>query len=191
MHLIIGTDIWGRTPHVEAMAESFADVAKTVTIVDPYAGEDLNFSDEETAFSRFIETGGHARYAQCVADVVAAAEEPVCLLGFSAGAGAVWSAVNSHDSGQICCAMGFYGASIRTMMDVEPVVPVDLIFSDNEKHFDVEAVARDLQDKANVQCYIAPFVHGFMNPAYAHFDTEVYLFWVDWIKEQLLEHCAQ
>lgn len=183
MHIILGTEIWGRTPHVVTMAKSLAEIA-SVTVVDPYDGNAPEFASEEEAYARFLEAGGHDAYAVQMAQALAEADEPTYLLGFSAGAGAIWSAVCGDERGIAKGALCFYGSHIRNLMGLETKVPVEMVFSDKEKHFDVEPVARDLQDKENVQCYLTHFEHGFMNPVYEHFNADVYGFWMDWIKDQ-------
>lgn len=189
MHIIIATEIWGKTPHVDAMVASFEEIASKVTVVDPYDGADPAFASEEAAHACYKEQCGDAVYAQRVAKTIAEAAEPVCLLGFSAGAGAVWTAASNSSVDTVKAAVCFYSSSIHTMTDYVPKVPVEFVFAKEEPHYDVENVARSLQDIKNVQCYITPFEHGFLNPASAQYDSEVYFFWLQWIKDQLAIHC--
>lgn len=190
MHIIFVTEIWGKTPHVDAMVSFFKDTADNITIVDPYDGADPAFPSEKEAYAQYQAQCGHAEFAERVSKALRESTEPTCLVGFSAGAGAVWSAVSADSVGTAKAAICFYGSSIRDMVDYDPKVPVDLVFSDNEPHFDVESVARTLQDIPNAQCYITPFAHGFMNPLSANFHGEAYHFWLKWIKDQLAEHMA-
>ncbi|MCT4536422.1 dienelactone hydrolase family protein [Halodesulfovibrio sp.] len=189
MHIIIATDIWGKTPHLNAMAASFEEIASKVTIVDPYDGGDPEFASKDAAYAHYKEQCGDAAYVERVSQAVAEATESVCLLGFSAGAGAVWSAVSGSSVGTVKAAVCFYSSSIHTMTDYLPKVPVEFVFAKEEPHYDVENVARTLQDIENVQSYITPFEHGFLNPASAQYDSEVYFFWLQWIKDQLGLHC--
>ena len=185
VHIILGTEIWGRTAHVDAMAESLKEIAAAVTVVDPYDGTDQNFASEEEAYASFQNAGGYESLEKKIAAAMEETEDTAYLLGFSAGAGAIWSALNNTENANAKAAWCFYSSAIYKMMEHTPSIPVEMIFPDSEKNFDVEAIARDLQDKPNVQCYITPFAHGFLNPAYDHFDQEVYNFWIDWIKDQI------
>lgn len=187
MHIIFVTEIWGKTPHVDSMVSFYQETAESVTVVDPYDGTDPAFTSEEEAYQKYSAVCGHEAYAKRVVEAVKQAQEPVYLVGFSAGAGAVWSACCAELSEHIHGALCFYGSSIRTMTDSTPKVPVELIFSDNEESFDVESVARKLQDYPLAQCYITPFAHGFMNPLSANFHQEAYNFWLTWIRDQLME----
>jgi len=190
MHIIFATEIWGKTPHVDLMASKFEDIASNITIIDPYDGSDPAFGSEEDAYARYTADCGHSQYGQRVLDALQLATEPTCLVGFSAGAGAVWSAVCAENVGAAKGAVCFYGSPIRNMMDYSPKVPVDLVFSENEPHFDVETVARTLQDIPLAQSYITPFEHGFMNPLSKNYHEEAYHFWLQWIKDQVVSHCA-
>lgn len=189
MHIILGTDTWGRTPHVNAMARSLAEIA-SVTVVDPYDSTNQQFASEEEAHARYLDVGGPDYFASCIGSALEESTEPTCLVGFSVGASAVWSTVSADNAGAARWALCFYDPAIRNMIELEPKTQVELIFASNEKQFDVEVVARDLQDKQNVQCYVTPFSHGFMNSAYDHFNQDVYEFWVDWIKKQFIAACA-
>lgn len=190
MHIIFATEIWGRNPHVDAMAAYFEDIASKVTVVDPYDGTDPAFGSEEDAYARYEAECGHEKYAQRVLEALQQSTEPTCLVGFSAGAGAVWSAVCAENVGAAKGAVCFYGSHIHNMMDYVPKVPVDLVFTENEPKFDVETVARSLQDIPLAQCYITPFEHGFMNPLSENYHQEAHGFWLQWIKDQIVSHCA-
>lgn len=190
MHIIFATEIWGRSSHVDVMTDSFKDIASKITVIDPYDGTDPAFCSEEDAYARYVAECGHEKYAKRVSGALQQSAEPTCLVGFSAGAGAVWSAVCAENVGTATGAVCFYGSSIRNMIDYQPNIPVDLVFSENEPHFDVETVARSLQDIPLAQCYITPFEHGFMNPLSKHYHQEAYHFWLQWIKDQVVSHCA-
>lgn len=190
MHIIFATEIWGKTPYVDGMVSFFEDIATKITVVDPYDGTDPAFTSEEDAYARYVSECGHDRYARKVIEAAQQTTEPACLIGFSAGAGAVWSAACADNVGAVVGAICFYGSPIRNMMDYTPKVPVDLVFSDKEKSFEVEPVARELQDLPLAQCYITPFAHGFVNPLSANFHKEACQFWLQWIKDQLAPQAA-
>nr|WP_321513780.1 dienelactone hydrolase family protein [uncultured Pseudodesulfovibrio sp.] len=185
MQIILVTEIWGRTAHVDLMAEAFDRASHAVTVIDPYDGHDRKFGNEQEAYAAFITQCGHDEYARRVCHAVSEAQEPVYLIGFSAGAGAVWQAVCQEQAHTIPGALCFYGSSIRTMLDAVPTVPVELIFPDHESHFDVQCVVQSLQGKPMTKCHVVPYGHGFMNPLSENYDGEGYERWFHWILDRI------
>ncbi|MCJ2165626.1 MULTISPECIES: dienelactone hydrolase family protein [unclassified Pseudodesulfovibrio] len=189
MEIILATEIWGRTAHVDSLAETLRPLAYRVNVIDPYDGRDPHFSNENEAYAAYLDQCGHAEYARRVTARLNRAEYPVFLVGFSAGAGAVWAAACQKPSPAIraCC---FYGSAIRDMADLTPHAPVDLIFPNREPHFDVTELIRTLETKPLVLCHQAEAGHGFMNPLSAHHDKTVCRFWTNWLTEKIaiLDH---
>lgn len=185
MHIVYATEIWGRTPHADVMAETLGHMAGTVTVVDPYDGENPAFASEEAAYSAYKSRCGHAEFARRVIHAASEAAEPVCLVGFSAGAGAVWAAACTIDGGNTLAAFCFYGSSIREMTNLTPSVPVELVFPDHESHFDVHALALDLDGNKGTKCHMTPYGHGFMNPLSTNFDKGGCTVWTHWLKQRV------
>ncbi|BCS87966.1 dienelactone hydrolase family protein [Pseudodesulfovibrio sediminis] len=185
MQILLATEIWGRTSHVDEMVRVLERCSHTVTVIDPYAGSDPAFVSEEEAYSRYQEVCGHGEYARRVAQALERAAGPVCLVGFSAGAGAVWSAVTEAKVGPAVGAIGFYGSSIRTMMQRIPHIPVTLIFPCHEAHFDVGGVVEVLQDLPETACHVVPYGHGFMNPLSDNYSAKGHALWTRWLLEQI------
>lgn len=186
MTIILVTEIWGRTRHVEAMADALRDAGNAVSIVDPYDGTDQGFLDEDKAYAEYLAVCGHKEYASRVVRALTESVGPVCLIGFSAGAGAVWSAVTEVDDKLLHVAFCFYGSSIRTMLERTPNVPTYLVFPNNEKHFDVDEVILRLQKKNLTQCHKADGGHGFMNPMSENYSEKVHELWFDWMLEKII-----
>ncbi|BDQ37173.1 dienelactone hydrolase [Pseudodesulfovibrio nedwellii] len=186
MLVILVTEIWGRTPHVDLMAETLGLISNMVKVVDPYDETDQQFTNEEEAYSSFITRCGHDEYTRRVSHAVSRATEPVHLVGFSAGAGAVWATVCEGIKDTVHDALCFYGSSIRTMLDAVPTVPVELIFPEHEPHFNVQDVVHTLREKPMTQCHTVPYGHGFMNPLSANYDSEGYKLWSQWIQNHLI-----
>ena len=185
MHVLIATEIWGRTPHIEKLAGTLESAADAVTVIDPYSGTDPGFRDEDQAYAAFLELCGHEKYARRVRQALHKAVQPVFLAGFSAGAGAVWSAVCAQDTGHARYAACFYGSGIRTMTERVPRVPVDMIFPGHEPHFDVLALADTLREKPLIRCRMVPQGHGFMNPLSVRYDKEAARHWTAWLQQKI------
>ena len=185
MHILIATEIWGRTPHTDGLAQSLCPAEGRVTVVDPYDGADPGFRDEDEAYAAFLDRCGHEEYGRRVRRALLEIAEPVFLAGFSAGAGAVWSAACARDTGRAVHAACFYGSAIRTMTGLTPRIPVDLIFPDHEPHFDVIRLADELAGKPLARCHVIPQAHGFMNPLSANHDVAAARHWTDWLKRRI------
>jgi dienelactone hydrolase len=180
VEIILATEIWGRTPHTDILADRLRTHAEKVTVADPFDGRDPRFTTEEQAYAAYLARGGLAPYARRVAALAREAASPVLLAGFSAGAGAAWAAVCAEDVPVLhaCC---FYGSAIRTMTERVPRAPVDLIFPAHEPHFDVDALVSALKAKPLVTCHRADAGHGFMNPLSGNHDETASRRWTDWL----------
>lgn len=180
MEIILATEIWGRTPHTDTLADLLRPHTDRVTVADPFDGRDPRFVSEEQAYAAYLDHGGLAPYARRVTDLAREVASPVLLIGFSAGAGAAWAAACTKGVPilRACC---FYGSAIRTMADRAPRAPVDLIFPDHEPHFDVDALADALKARPLASCHRADAGHGFMNPLSANYDETASRRWTDWL----------
>lgn len=191
MDIIIVTEIWGRTQYVEAFASSLGSSKNRIRVIDPYDGYDPKFVSEEDAYSTFTTACGHDGYAEQVCLAISQQTAPVCLVGFSAGAGAVWSAVCRNEFSFVKGAICFYGSSIRKMTELSPSVPVELIFSEYELHFEVKETIKALEHKPKVTCHVAPYRHGFMNPLSVNYDTKAYHQWLAWTQNRISLYCNE
>ncbi len=191
MHVILVTEIWGHTKYVNKMADAFLCNASSVSVVDPYNGTDPGFVNEEEAYSCYLSECGHSEYAKRVSLALSRATAPVCLVGFSAGAGAVWSAVCKKEVDRAQGAICFYGSSIRTMTELVPSIPVDLVFSEHEPNFEVTQVVQALQKHPLTDCHLTPYGHGFMNPLSANYNSNAYQQWLTWIQDRVALYCEK
>lgn len=186
MHVILATEIWGRTPHVDSMAARIEPFVDGVSIIEPYDGADPEFLNESNAYENFLKICGHRQYAERVRQaLLEQTTAPAFLIGFSAGAGAVWAAATEKNAGLAKGAICFYGSAIRNMADLRPTIPVDLIFPEHEPHFDVDGVIKALECTPQVTCRTSPHRHGFMNPLSPNYDARAYEYWMEWIEQRL------
>lgn len=186
MNIILATEIWGRTCHVDALAQVLGRVSGSVVVVDPYEGVDPGFPGEEEAYARYLEACGHAAFAARVSDALRSLGGDTALVGFSAGAGAVWATLCGEDTPPARMGICFYGSMIRTMLEGRPSAPVDLVFPSHEGHFDVCSVVDALRGRPAVRCHVVPQGHGFMNPLSAQYDEAACRAWLAWIGQRLV-----
>lgn len=159
MKTIIVSDIYGLTPAVTALA---GRLDRQAVVLSPWDGEGCPFATEQEAHRAFVASEGVAGYAARV--TAAAGAEPAFLVGFSAGATAVWlhaTGAGCHPHSQ---AVLFYGSRIRYHLDVRPCCRVQAIFAEHEAAFDPKDIVGQIASE-NVIVHIEPgAAHGFMNP---------------------------
>lgn len=166
MNMIVASDIYGITPAVTALAGS---LDRQAVLLSPWAGEGCPFATEQAAHAAFVAGEGVAGYAARV--TAAAGDGPAFLVGFSAGATAVWL----HTAGAGCHpdsrAVLFYGSRIRNHLDLRPRCRVRAIFAEIEAAFDPKDIVAQMVSE-NVAVHIEPgAAHGFMNPLSPGYDA--------------------
>ncbi|WP_448556547.1 hypothetical protein [Thalassotalea montiporae] len=194
MTIVLVSDIFGRTPAFEALANSLADITGSQTILfDPYQGESLNFTDEQVAYQYFSQHIGVETYADMLVEFLTSLNKceqvkPLTVLGFSVGASAAWLlACHSNNAGllpdkklsnnnppEIGKVIGIYGGQIRNCSELVPNIKTTLIFPQSEPHFDVTVLMEKLAFKNNVTAYQVPYLHGYLNQCSNNFDSKGY-----------------
>ena len=188
MQEIVVADIFGRTPALEKLSVFFGEGTE---IIDPYAGERLDFRDESQSYTYFMDRVGLDGYCAILREKLRPVSRPSELIGFSVGASVTWRISDSLDPGCILRAVCFYGSQIRYYRDVNPSVTVDLVWPRFERHFDVDKLAREMALKSNVRTHRTPYLHGFMNPLARNFDRSGFEKYVAWLQSRPLHPVAQ
>jgi len=171
MKTIIVSDIFGRSCALERLSTALENNA---IIFDPYESVVMNFENEKQAYTHFCEIGGHDSYAQKLKEIVRVQKTEVFLIGFSAGASAIWRVSQEKGVSNVNKAICYYGSQIRNHLDGVPTFPIDLVFPAMETHFSVEDVMATLSGKENVSMRQVPSLHGFMNELSVNFDRQGY-----------------
>ncbi|SFC37544.1 hypothetical protein [Pseudoalteromonas denitrificans] len=178
MKLIIAPDIFGNTPELKhyAKVQQQALTQKynkdiEVIIVDPYEGLHFEFATDTRAYEKFLAHGGHEHYLTLIKNVMAKnLNESINFIGFSAGASAIWRALDNYNTGTGCQFIGFYPSQIRNNLDINLNIETHLIFPKSEAHFDVINVMKVLEDYELVKISHTEYQHGFMNRASNGYD---------------------
>ncbi len=171
MNIIIAPDIFGITPSLNKLVKNLSKQA-AVAIIDPYHGEEMAFEDEEQAYQAFLDEGGLDVYTEQLKVILTYIEQPVVLIGFSAGASALWRLTDKKLGLHARHFIGFYPGQIRHHMDVEPHIPTTLLMPKQEAHFDLQAVIKQLPASESLCVTQFDLAHGFMNPASAGYDKQ-------------------
>lgn len=174
MKRILVTDIFGLTPELETFAAKLSGPESELQIIDPYGGNNREFISEAQAYEAFSTEVGMRGYIRLLQEELSGIDSRATLLGFSAGAAAIWALADDDVMGKVSGALLFYGGQIRHYTQINPVLPVHCIFPATESHFCVDELMENLKTRANLRLHQAPFLHGFMNPLSAHFNQTAY-----------------
>lgn len=184
--LFLVADIFGRTRALETMGKQLSETVPDIRIIDPYQGLDHSFGTEAGAYTYFTDRVGLACYASILADALADPGPDTVLIGFSVGASAIWSVSDRPSFRHIKKAFCFYGSQIRQYTGIRPRFDMELIFPEQEPHFDVDELIGILTAKDRVSCSKAPGLHGFMNELSPHFNPDSYAVFVGYLKTTLI-----
>jgi dienelactone hydrolase len=111
MGKVIVSDIFGRTPALENLAQAIGSVME---IIDPYGGKQMGFHTEPRAYEPFY---GPCRNTLLMREILSSRLADIprvsMLIGFSVGAAAIWGISQTLTPNTIGCAVCFYGSQIR------------------------------------------------------------------------------
>ncbi|MEG1832788.1 MAG: hypothetical protein RR101_05470 [Burkholderiaceae bacterium] len=172
MTTLIAADIFGATPELQGFAIALdGDVLVTAASDHPLPPG----QSEAQAYAAFIAAGGVAAY---VARLRKRLEDPGLaidrVIGFSAGATALWTLLATPAAAHWRSATLFYGSRIRDAADLEPRCPVKLIFAEQESAFDPAALVAALKARGLDAAIEPGSRHGFMNERSSGFDPALY-----------------
>jgi dienelactone hydrolase len=171
MKTIIVSDIFGKT---EALEEIALRLCEPTLIFEPYDGEMMNFQSESDAYSYFSSNVGIDKYSDKLCCFIKPLSEPLRIIGFSAGASAIWKISEREELSKVSNAIGFYGSQIRYYTNINPKFPIKLIFPANEKHFSVSDLIATIRGKGMVKIEQSEFLHGFMNVNSQNYEKVAY-----------------
>jgi dienelactone hydrolase len=165
------TDIYGRTPPLLELAKNITD---SFDVVDPYDGRELSFKTEREAYEFFNKEVGLETYTNKVRDHLSGLNLPTRVVAFSAGASAMWRVSEEFTKETITQAECFYGSRIREDTNINPNIPIHLIFPSKEPSFSVSKLIQEIEQKAHVTVTKTKHLHGFMNKLSVHFNETAY-----------------
>lgn len=162
--VLIATDVFGHTPAVSGLVRQLASPCLVVSPFESDVTEEGKVRSEQDAYQAFIAGGGVARFADKLNQHLLEHRATIqYVIGFSAGASALWLSSQHELMAQLRCAVLFYGSRIRDYRQLQPTCPVRLIFPEKEAAFTPADLVAELR-LAGHQAEIAKGTsHGFMN----------------------------
>lgn len=193
LNIIIIADIFGITPAFESLVQAICvdnnlHNAGKITMIGPYASEDIRFTDENDAYAYFTEHVGLKNYTEKVAATLDTLSSPTLVIGFSVGGSAVWC-LSAKTNVNIMQAICFYSGQVRHHTHVKPLIPITLILPLSEPHFCITSFACSLQKTPNVALEPCQYLHGFMNKQSINYVEEGYQNYVARLRNVYKNQC--
>ena len=179
MRRIFVADIFGKTSSLEELSCS---VGGQIEIIDPYSGRFIDFTDEAEAYTYFMKNVGIDEYCKILKAKLKSISNKTELIGFSVGASAIWKISDILSPEFTVRAVCFYGSQIRNHLNINPCVEVELVLPEFEPSFNVDELAENLSESANVIIYRTQYLHGFMSYHSINFNHAGYKHYVDWLR---------
>lgn len=173
--IIVLHEIYGINQHIEKVCENFK--LKGYDVICPNlinVGQPFNYSQEEAAYQHFIKNIGFELPVREVKKLVLQVRQQyqnVFLIGFSAGATIAW--LCSHELNMCDGVVGYYGSRIRDYIEVAPKCPVLLLFSTEEKSFNVKEFMNSLK-RTGVDIHVLSGKHGFSDTFHMNYCQKSY-----------------
>jgi hypothetical protein len=158
--------------HVQRFLEDIG-VVETTIVVSPYLPEQENFSSEQQAYEHFNNVGGINAYVIKLIEVVKAFPNLKHMIGFSAGAAALYRVMSDKKKTQPPMTL-FYPGQIRHFLDKQPFCDCKIIFPAFEEHFNLDHVMAKLKQHKNIKLTQSDGLHGFMNQSSINFNRAEY-----------------
>lgn len=129
--LVICHAIWGVTPHLRGLADSYADIGYEALVPNLFARLQPGFAERDTDPALMARQSGYAEAVHWGADVldlvqaaVEALRPPVFAMGFCFGGTVAWLAA-ARCTG-LSAVSSFYGGQITDYLDAAPQAPTIL-----------------------------------------------------------------
>ncbi|VUZ25951.1 Uncharacterised protein [Acetobacterium wieringae] len=159
--VIIIPEIYGMNQYIHDWAEFFRVQDYDIFCVDLSPEERVyQYAQSNEAYQAFVENNSFERYREIATDIEELKKfyNKIIVFGSSVGATIAWRLTeNPYCDGMI----GFYGSRIRDYLDVSPVCPCLLIFSEQEASFEVRSIIPRLKQKETVDTFVLSGCHGF------------------------------
>ncbi len=178
--VLIVSDIFG-------MSAAFLSLLKDISIIDiavvisPYEHVQTYFENEQQAYQCFQDNGGMDAYILSVAESLKSNSGIKKIVGFSAGAAAIYSVMSNLTKNDIQLTL-FYPGQIRHFLNLHPSSPCHIIFPESESHFLLPDIIKVLKKQSNIKVEQNIYQHGFMNKDSKSFDLTAYNYYCQMLR---------
>ena len=184
MNLIIVSDIFGKTASLNEFSTQLSSFYGEISVIDPYAGQNIQFGNEENAYQYFQQNCGIWQLTEQVEQKIDETKEAIDIIGFSVGGTSAWEISGKDVSKSIRNIVCFYGSRIREKTNICPQIPTTLVFPAYEKSFEVESVIKNVENKQNAEVIRTRYLHGFMNRESKNYSETGYKYFSSWLAKK-------
>jgi len=163
MILLVVSDIFGSTKPLNDFAAQLLSFYSEIIFIDPYGGQNIQFSNEEEAYKHFQINCGIKQLTKQLAEEVEKSKDTVDIIGFSVGGTAAWEISGIETSKSIRSIVCFYSSRIREKTSIVPRFSTTVVFPAFEKSFDLEPIVQAVERNTSVEVIRTNYLHGFMN----------------------------
>ena len=174
--LVVCHAIWGVTPHLRELADSYAEVGYEVVVPSLFDRLGRGFAERDTDPALYARQNGFAetsRWGLDVLDAVQAAIDalvpPVFALGFCFGGTVAWLAA-ARCTGLTAVA-SFYGGQIKDYLAETPQVPTNLHLGKTDELIPPADIETIRQAHPDISIYLYDAGHAFVAPNGHHPDS--------------------
>jgi hypothetical protein len=178
------TDIFGQTPVFDEFVASVGGT-QHLAVVSPFNQTGEYYKTEAQAYQAFLHDGGVDAYAYKIAAAIDRYPQLTHLIGFSAGASALYKVLSQQKREKGLSTTLFYPSQIRHFVDLTPTHACDIIFPAFESHFDVQTLISNMSGRPNVRIQQVAYSHGFMNQYSEQFNERAYQHYLCYIQQRL------
>jgi dienelactone hydrolase len=185
MNLLVVSDIFGSTKPLNDFAAQLLSFYGEIIVIDPYDGQNIQFSSEEDAYKYFQINCGIKQLTKQLAEEVEKSKDTVDIIGFSVGGTSAWEISGSETSKSIRNIVCFYSSRIREKTSIAPRFPTTVVFPSFEKSFDLEPVIQSVEKNTNVEVIRTNHLHGFMNKNSVNYSAAGYKHFLTWFTNKV------
>ena len=174
--LVILHAIWGVTPHLRELADSYAELGYETLVPSLFDRFQTGFAERDTdpaLMARQMSFGEWTHWGADVQDAVQAAidalKPPVFALGFCFGGTTAWLAA-SRCTG-LSAVVSYYGGQIIDYLDEAPKVPTILHLGKTDESIPPAAVEAIRAAHPDLPVYMYEAGHAFVAPNGFHEDS--------------------
>ena len=185
MNLLVVSDIFGSTKPLNDFAVQLLPFYNEIIVIDPYGGQNIQFSSEEEAYKHFQINCGIKQLTKQLAEEVEKSKDTIDIIGFSVGGTSAWEISDSETSKSIRSIVCFYSSQIREKTSIAPRFSTTVVFPAFEKSFDLELVIQAVKRNTSVAVIRTNYLHGFMNKKSANYSEAGYEHFLSWFTNKL------
>ena len=173
--LVLIQEIFGVTPHIQDLCDSFADQAYEVISPSLYDRLEPGFQADYApeAMAKAVRYSESTPWDQVEGDLnaaIAALAGPVFVTGFCWGGTAAWLAACRCPG--VAAASGFYGRRIPELLGENPQCPTILHFGRTDKSIPPEVVDRIAAAHPDLPIHLYDAGHGFVSDRSKDYDAD-------------------